>query len=201
MTFSAPADRAAVTTDRPTPPSPIARADVGGVHDRADAGEHRAAEQRGLLQRRRGRQRDDGRLGDDDLLGERAEAERHVQRRAVRGRPALGGGRAAGLAEPRLAVGAEPALPAGRRPVEDDVVADGHPVDSRTDLGHHPGGLVPQDQRERRGQGAVRHRQVGVAHARGADPDADLAGAGRREFDVLDAQFLPRSACHQCLDH
>jgi hypothetical protein len=152
----------------------VAGSYAGGAVDRADAGEHRAPEQGGGVERQFLGHRHDGGGRHDDLFGERAEAEGHVVVALRRGGPA------GGDAQPRFAAQAEPALPAGRRPVEHDVLPG-------ADDG--AGGLVAEHQRERRREGPVDHGQVGVADAGRAYPDPHLARAGRGQVDLLDLRL------------
>ena len=128
---AAPAIRAACSAARPTPPRPKTTTDSPGrtravLSDRAEAGEHGAAEQRRL-----------GRAGGRRGRGMHAFAATTVSlgergRRRGPGTPARPSAvrrtagharRSACCAQVRLAVVAEPARPARRRPVEHDAVA------------------------------------------------------------------------------
>jgi hypothetical protein len=88
---------------------------AGRVDHRADAGQHRAAEQGGIRQRHVGRNRHHRPTGHHRLLGEAGDTEAGEDRLAA-GQRRVGCASRVGtvLAEKGLAVGAEPAGSAGR---------------------------------------------------------------------------------------
>ena len=176
----------------------LAGAHLRGVDHRADAGQHRAAEQRRLVEGQRRVDLDQRAARHDRVFGERRAAEVMVDRRAVGLRQparagqqragAVGGG--AGLAQRGPAFAAGHAMAAARHEDQRDVVADREVGDAFAQLHHLAGRLVAERHRHRPRAVAVDHRQVGMAQARGADAHQHLAAAGRREFDLLDRQRL-----------
>ena len=78
-------------------------------------------------------------------------------------------------AEVRLALQATAAAAARRDPRDDDVVADGQVRHAGADLDDLAGALVTEHHGRVGREHAVDHRQVGVAHAGGADAHLDLA--------------------------
>ena len=62
------------------------------------------------------------------------------------------------------------------------------PRDAGAERGDPAGGLVAVDRRQRAAPGALGIGDVGVADGAGVDRHCDLAGAGRGERDVLDAE-------------
>jgi hypothetical protein len=179
----------------------LARPDPGGVADRADAGQHGAAEQRRLDQRDVGWQADAGVGADHRLGGEGADAEARVDRRAV-AEPAVGPLRRVPrpLAQVRLALQAEPAGPARRRPVEHHRVTRGQPRDALADGGHGAGALVTEHGRDGLDQRAAGQRQVGMADAGRGQSHPDLAGSRFGQLDVLDCERTADTAQDRRLD-
>jgi len=104
------------------------------------------------------------------------------------------------------------ALPAEEADVRDDPVADGNPLDLRSDLDDLAGELMAERDRGTLSRERVRavHRdddravavllEVGPADAAPAHPEEDLAGAHARDRDVLDAHIatsMPASRPHR----
>ena len=123
------------------------------------------------------------------------EAARHVEQPAAHARDR------ADLAELALAAHAEEALAALRDPRDHDVVAHLQVVDAFTELGDRARALVAEDRGQADGQGAVHDREVGVADARGAELDADLAGLRPVEIDVEDLERRTDRLCDCGLGH
>jgi hypothetical protein len=167
----------------------LAGPDPGGVADRAHAGQHGAAEQRGLDRRDVAGQADAGVGAEDRLGGEGADAEAGMDRRAV-GERAVGplGRLRRPFAQVGFALQAEPAAPARRRPVEHHLVARCQVPDAVADGDDPAGTLVAEHGRDGLRQRAAGQRQVGVADAGGGQPDPDLAGAGVGQLDLLDGE-------------
>ena len=165
----------------PTPPHPntatrVAPADAAGVHRGAEAGHHAATEQaRGL----RPRAVDLGGLpgGDQRLLGERTDAERGAERRAVGERHLLGRVEG-GEAVPGPAALARTARAAHRPPVQDHEVAGRDVADVGTDRLDDARGLVAEQEREVVVDRAFAVVQVGVAHAARLHAHAASPGPG-----------------------
>ncbi len=67
------------------------------------------------------------------------------------------------------------------------MVAGFEVVDSRAHRAHHARTLVAEHDGRGHLPGPGGHVQIGVADARRGDLDPDLAGAGCREVDILDA--------------
>ncbi len=159
------------------------------VVDGAVPGEDGAAEERGVGERDPVREGQDAGGGDDGLLGEGGDVEAGVQLGAVGGAGVDVGGAVQRVgAQPHLAERAGVAAPAGRRPVEHDGVARRDMGDALADGEDRARALVAEHGRHRHPHGAVGQRQVGVADPGGGEPDADLPGAGLRQFDLRDLQ-------------
>ena len=80
------------------------------------------------------------------------------------------------------------------------VVAGLHLAYSGADLFHHPGALMAENGRHRRGQMPGHHHQIGVADPGGDDADQDFTGAGLFELQRLDAEVGTDIAGHGCLN-
>jgi hypothetical protein len=170
----------------------VALGDLGGVeggthageHPAADEGRHRPVDVVGDLHRAYG--------GDDGVLRECAGGG-HLEQRGTTGAEAGGAveqstadhGPAGALAEVALAPGAEEALSALGHPGDDHVVSGAQALDPVAHLDHLSRPLVAEDDRGGGDKGAVLHRQVGVAHPRGAHPDLDLTGVRGLDLYVL----------------
>ena len=63
------------------------------------------------------------------------------------------------------------------------MVSDGKGGDAVAQFGHHTGTLVAHHQGRRGVPLAALDMQIGVTHAGGGDPDANLAGLGPVEID------------------
>ena len=117
------------------------------------------------------------------LLGERADAERRGQLRAVGQRHRLAG--IEGVeAVPRPAAAARPAVAAHRSPVQHDEVADldmGDRASCRLDDACR---LMAEQERELVVDAAVTVGQVGVAHPARLNPHDHIVRAGIRDGDV-----------------
>jgi hypothetical protein len=111
--------------------------------------------------------------------------------------PVHGGAR---LAQGRPAFGTGTAMATGGDEHADHVIVPREVMDSRSDLLDDAGGFVP----ERHWQGTrpvtVDHREVGMAQARGLDPNQHLARSGEVKFQFLDRQrlrgFVRRGRAH-----
>ena len=177
----------------------VAAPDVAGVHRGAEAGHHTAAEQSGDLGPRP--RIDLGGLarGDQRLLGERADAERGGERRAVGERHLLGrvvGGEA--VPGPTAPAGA--AVAAHRAPVEDHEVAGRDAVDVGADRLDDARGLVAEQEREVVVDRALAVVQVGVAHAAGLHLHPHLARARVGHHDLLHFDRCALAACDHTSD-
>ena len=156
-----------------------------GVDHRAHAGEHGAAEQRRLVERQLGVDLDQRVARHRGVLGKAGDAQVMLHRRAVgpvqparaREQRACAVRGRARLAQGRPALGAGAAMAAGRHEHADHMIAAGEVGDARPDLLDDAGRLVPERHRQRARPVAVDHRQVGMAQARGLDPDQHLARA------------------------
>src|SRR5262249_48200397 len=83
----------------------------------------------------------------------------------------------------------EPAAPTLRDVERDDVVADGQRRDARSDLLHDAGALVAEHGREEPRRVAAAHGVgVGVADARGGEPDPALPPPRSVALDLLDLE-------------
>jgi hypothetical protein len=172
------------------------RLDPGHPHRGAHAGHHAAADQAGAIERDGLRHRDRARLGHHRVLrvcGGHGEVVEHpvavepVARAAVEHAP----GRlvtAERFAQDRLVALAVEAVPAVRVPRADDVIADLHLRDRRPHPLDHAGALVPQHDRQRIGQGALDHLEVGVAQPACMQAHQHVARLERLQRDVLDRE-------------
>ena len=140
-----------------------------GVDDRADAGEHRAAEHGRLLKRQVFRNPHAGFARHHSVLGKGGHAEVMVQRPAAL-QPALAGQQRAGdvrrqarLAQGRPAARAGLAVAAGGDEGGDDVVAGMQVGDARSHGLDDAGPLVAEHHGQWPRPIAVDHRQVGMA--------------------------------------
>ncbi len=165
-----------------------ADAHLRGVDDRADAGEHRAAEQRGFVERH-------GRVDlhervprDGRVLGEHRAAEVMVQRAAA---ARAGAARRTAACRRRWPPRPARTAPAGlRRTVRSGRSSARRPprrgrrrrrsVTPGAELLDDAGRLVAERHRHRPRPVAVDHRQVGVAQPGRGDLDQHLARTGRR---------------------
>lgn len=141
--------------------------------DRANPRQRRAAEQCSVLERNARRERECDLLGDHDPFGQtpgggppehRLTAIRH-SRRPVRQR-ALGDGRVQHPARCRPAATAAGALPAGRCPRENDLVAGAHAAHRLAHRLDDAGSLVPEHHGRRPAELAL-----DLVEVRAADPD------------------------------
>ena len=175
----------------------LARLDPGGVDDRADAGQHRAAEQGGELERQVGVDLDAGFARHHRMGGEGRDAEQVVDRLGAEREPPLAGEQRSGgvgfrrrLAQRRTSRGARAAAAAARDEHQHDVIAGfkvGHPF---ADLLDDPGRLMAERHRDGPRPRAVDHREVRMAEARRRDLDQDFAAAGRSEVELHDFERL-----------
>ena len=162
----------------------LARLDLGPVEHRPGAGDDRAADEAGSLERDLGVDDDGLGLCDHDLLGEHAgvgEAE-----------GLLAAGREGPLVPPervsavgRLAPVAGVAAPAVAQRGQHDVVADLHLGDGVADLLDHTGALVAEDDGRREHDRAVDDRDVAVAQAGVVDAHPHLVGSRVAHVDVV----------------
>ena len=172
-----------------------ARAHLRGVDDRAHAGEHRASEQRGFVERKLGVDLHHRTPRHDGVIREHRAAEMVIDRLAVLRQPSCARQqragairRGAGFAQRRPAFGTRRAVAAARHEHHDDVVAAlqvGDAVAERLDDSRR---FVAERHRHRARPIAVDHRKIGVAQARGGDLHEHLAGTGRRELQRLDRE-------------
>ena len=81
-------------------------------------------------------------------------------------------------------------MPATRDENHDDVVAALEIVNAGADLLDHPGRLMAERHRHGARPIAFDNGQVGVAQARGTNPDQRLAGAGRIQLNFLNGEGL-----------
>ncbi len=86
------------------------------------------------------------------------------------------------------------ALAAAGPPGEGDTLAGGNVIHPGTDLFHHAGALVAEDDGQGAGDVARHVVELGVAHAGGLDPHKQFTGVGRAEIQVLDLQRAARGA-------
>src|SRR6185437_13960089 len=182
----------------------VARPDAARVDRGAPAGRHPAAGQRHRLQRQVVVDLDAGVLGHHRPLGERAEQAHLAEVLAVGVEPeravrqAVVHEQRAEVAQVGHALGAEPAVPAGRQERADHVVARLEPGHPGADLLDHPRALVPADDR-------VPHRDVTgaqvvvrVTQPGGGEPDQHLALLGRIEVHLDDLPVLAHVPEHRC---
>ena len=170
----------------------LAGPDLRGVHHRADAGGHAAADERGLVERHVGPDLHEQVLVHEQLLGEARQVHEleHGLIAAPQPRRARRiGGQAHLVAEvrpAREAVAARAAEPADAR---DHVIAGLHVRDLRPDGLDDPGRLVPED----RGHGArvlaLHEVEIGVAQTRRGRLHEDLVRADGADLHVVDDQL------------
>ena len=162
-----------------------------GIEHRADAGQHRAAEQRGDFGRDVAGDLDRRARVDDRVAGERRDAEVMVHRRAALAQPETAAQQFA-LAVRRRTVGAQIALTrraggavaAGGQERQHHAVAGREIAFGVAGFEHRRCRLMPQRHRHRPDAVAVDHRQVRMTQAGGVDADEQLAGAGRGEVEL-----------------
>ena len=177
----------------------VAEPDLSGEHGRPEPRHDAAPEQPHRLGSRCGV--DLGALAGrhQRLVGERADAERRRQLRAV-GQGHLLRRVVGGEAVPGSAPAARAALAAHRSPVQDHEVTGRQVGDVRSDGLDHAGRLVAQKEREVVVDAALAVMQVGVAHAARLDRDDRLARTGIGDDDRLDgdraALFLGHDTAH-----
>src|SRR5439155_5860705 len=94
------------------------------------------------------------------------------------------------LAPVRPAADALAAMPAVRKPSEEDVVAGSQAGHAGADLFHDPRTLVSEDDRQRGRVDPLRGVEVGVADAARRDPDENLPRLRRIEVELLDDEGL-----------
>ena len=168
----------------------------GGVEHRADAGGDAAADERRALERNLGIDLDQVLGGDGGVLRHGAAAGKDAERRAaavVHARRALErrGKRLALLeAQHRSPGDAEAALAAHIDEGKDDVVAFGKIADALAHVLHHARALVAEHQRQRQRDRAGYRREIGMAHAAGAQAHQHLAALGRVDADFFDLDRL-----------
>ena len=168
---------------------------LGGVEDGAPPRRHAAAEQADLVERRRLVDDGDALLVHDGVareargaheVEERLAVDRREARLAVSLHDALAGERAHAHAEVGLGVAAELARAAVGLVARDHVVARLDARDALADALDDSRRLVAEHAREEAlGVEAVERVGVGVAERRRDDLDAHLAGARRRDDDLL----------------
>ena len=175
----------------------LARLDLGGVDDRADPGQHRAAEQGGELQRQVGVDLDAGFARHNRMGGKSRDAEQVVDRLGAETK--AGARRKAAfrrrspcrrLAQRRASRGAGAAAAAARDEHQHDVIAGfevGHAFADRLD---DPRRLVAERHRRRARPRAVDHREVRMAEARRRHLHQDFAAAGGAEVELEDFERL-----------
>src|SRR6266566_2089800 len=170
-----------------------------GVHRRAEARRHPAADQHDLVQRQVRVHLDGGVLGDDRALRERAEHAHAAEVLAAAVEPVGAVGQApvqdgdAHVAQVRLAGRAPPAVTADRQERADDVITGLQPGDARPDFLDDPGALMTADHREARHDIPLTQMLVRVAQAGRHVPDEYLTGLGGIEFQLGDLKVLARS--------
>ncbi|MNS79061.1 hypothetical protein D3C72_1127000 [compost metagenome] len=173
----------------------VARLDAGAVDDGARAGQHGAAEQRGLAVAEFDIDLDAGTPRDHRVLREARHAGvvidvfvADVQAALAAQQRALGVGRGPGFAQGGPAFHAGIAAAAARHEHHGDVVAGlqvRHAGAGFHDLARR---FVAQHDGHAARPVAVDDRQVGMAKARRLDPDQHFAKTGRVQFDVRDGQ-------------
>src|SRR5690348_11119264 len=174
----------------------VAGSDVRGVHGRAPAGRHAAADQHGLLQRQVVVDLDDRGLADGAVLAEGPDhahgaviAAGACHREPLAGQVALED-RGAHVADGLAAGGAVAADAAVRDERADDVVAGLDPGHARAGLLDDPGALVAEHHGQPRREVAVRDVDVGVAQARMGVADEYLAVLRAIQVELLDLDAL-----------
>ncbi len=170
--------------------------DLRRVERRTDARRNAAAEEADLLERRFLADLRDGDLRQHRVLGERRRAHEVQNLLAVLREPAgavghdaLALGDADRLAQIGLARGAELAFAALRRVERNDVIADGDTGDAGPYLFDDTAALVAENRRERPFRILARQgKRIGVANARGDEPNQDLAFLRAIEIHFFDRQ-------------
>jgi hypothetical protein len=167
--------------------------DGGRVQRRACTGGHTASDQRGDVEWNVGIDRNNSAAKAIRRRGEARHAHRGEQRiapdvRCVWHRIAVGHGVSAQV---KLAVVAEPAVPARGRPRYYDVVAGLHVVHLGADGLDHPSALVTEHARRGGREDAGGLRQIRVTHPRRGDPHPHLVRGDRGKLDVVEFQRLP----------
>ena len=163
----------------------------GDLARRADPGQRRAAEQRGLGRGHLVGQLEHAARGHHDALGERAHGGHAVDRlavcrqagRAVGERPRADA-RAQRQAGRRAPGQTRAALAAGGRPGEDHAIADGQAVHLRADRLDDAGALVSEHHRPRANPFALDDVQVGAADADRVDAYQRIERAGALQVDL-----------------
>jgi hypothetical protein len=170
-----------------------ARRHARGVEDRAEAGRHAAAQQRGHGERHRRVDADDRVLVDEELLGEGSELLEGVDRLAVEPqarRLARPSPRALLVAEVGPSAHAHVAVAAEDREARRHVVARRDVGDLRADRLDDPSRLVAHDAGHREREAPLEGERVAVADARRGGPHEHLARPGRVDRDVGQQQRL-----------
>ncbi len=181
--------------------NPRSRLDPGPVQDGPDPGERGAAEKRRLLERDVVRERQRRVRRHDDPFGERSDRGHPVDGLATDSQPgrpirqrARGNSRPERLAGNRPSLPAGAALPAARRPGEDDTRS----WDERRDpLPHRlddARALVPEDHRRRSDPLTAHDVEVRAADARSGHSHQHVAGAGLVELDLDHLERVSRLA-------
>ena len=171
-----------------------------GMHRRAEACRHAAADEHDLVQRQVRIHLDGGHLRDDRALRERAEHAHAAEVLAAAVEPVGAVGQAAiedgdaHVAQVRLAGRAPPAVAADRQERADDVVTGLQPGDALADFLDDPGAFVTADDREAGHDVAVTQMLGRVAQAGRRVPDEHLTGLGGIEFQFGDRKVLACSA-------
>src|SRR6266851_2234746 len=181
---------------------------LGGVEHRADAGHHRAAEQSTFVQGSIVGQLD-RRIGwNDGGFRHRAEYRKYVELLPILMRAAGAVGHSVGLIDPladlaelRLADPAVETTEARRHPGEDDLVADGEPVDALANLLHRACSLVAKNTRQLPTQNPMHEREIGMADSRRREAHANLIAPRGIKDHLLDphglVSFVANSRFHR----
>ncbi len=198
----------AVEADAAAPPHGDARPGLHlrRVHDRAETGDDRAAEERSDVERDVAADGNGDGLWDDGVPGERRDRVEVVQLLAVGAQP-TGPVRerpsrrhpAAELAEVAPAFAARTATAARGNEREHDVVASLQALDPVPHFADDPRRFVAEDDRQRLREIAVDHVHVACTHAAGGHLDQHLSGLRRSKLDLANVDGLARAPEDGCL--
>ena len=173
--------------------------DPGRVDDRADAGQHRAAEQSRKLERQIGIDLDAGFARDHRVVGEGRDAEMMIDRLAAEGQPLRAAeeragaiGPRAGFAERRTSGGARAAAAAARHEDEHHMIADRKIANALAQRLDDPCRLMAERHRHWARPRAVDDGEVRMTETGGFDANQNLAAAGRREIEIDDVERARR---------